>query len=127
MDFIWPVQPAAQPLGGNRAGQVGKWAVFVAGNGFISQTYLRCCPCGVLCFQDSAGQWYYSQFANFVTAMLGLVLVLGQIAYFKTVFTSQAYVTVAQWLVSLAKVASVGTLQLWVNVFYICLRTLYCI
>uniref|UniRef100_A0A0D9X8K8 Uncharacterized protein n=1 Tax=Leersia perrieri TaxID=77586 RepID=A0A0D9X8K8_9ORYZ len=98
MDFIWPVAPAPQPVRDNRAGKC--WAVFVPSNGFISQIYLCCCPYGDRYFQDSArqgGPQGYAQFVDFVTAIFRLVLVLGQmIALSKTVFTTQAYVTVAR-------------------------------
>ncbi|KAF0898762.1 hypothetical protein E2562_009367 [Oryza meyeriana var. granulata] len=114
MDFIWPVPPATQPVGDSRVAQLAQLAVFVAANEFISQTYLRYCPCGVRCFQDDAGQGN-PQLANFVTAMLGLVLVLGQVAFSRTVFRSQTYVTVAQWLISIAKVDTVGTIQRWLS------------
>ncbi|EAZ07225.1 hypothetical protein OsI_29468 [Oryza sativa Indica Group] len=123
--FFWPGPPGAQPVGDL---QVAKLALLVAGNGFISpSSYLRrCCDDDGPCFVDGAGERCL-HLANLVTAMLGLALVLGQMAFFSAAaFRPQAaLVTVAaRWTVSLAKLATVGTLQLWVYVFCLCLKML---
>uniref|UniRef100_A0A0D9X8L3 Uncharacterized protein n=1 Tax=Leersia perrieri TaxID=77586 RepID=A0A0D9X8L3_9ORYZ len=119
MAFIWPGQPASQPVGDLR---VAKSALFVAVNRFISPSYFRHCN---PFFIDGSMEQRYFHLANFVTAMLGLTLVLGEMEFSAAVFRSQSFVTVAQWLVSLAKVAMVGTLQYWINALYLCLKILF--
>uniref|UniRef100_A0A0D9X8L0 Uncharacterized protein n=1 Tax=Leersia perrieri TaxID=77586 RepID=A0A0D9X8L0_9ORYZ len=115
--LFWPGRPGAQPVGDLA---VAATALFVAVNGFISPTYLRhYCPCDDSGYFVDGVEERYFHLANFVTAMLGLALVLGEMA---AVFGSQAFDDVARWLVSLAKVSTVGTFQLWVYVFYLCLK-----
>ncbi|KAF0898763.1 hypothetical protein E2562_009368 [Oryza meyeriana var. granulata] len=122
MDFFWPGPPAAQPVGVGDL-RLAKSALFVAVNGFISPSYFSHCPCDDgRCFQDGGVEQRFFHLANFVTAMLGLALVLGEMAFSAALFRSQAFVTVAQWLISVAKVATVGTFQHWVNVSYLCLK-----
>uniref|UniRef100_A0A0D9X8K9 Uncharacterized protein n=1 Tax=Leersia perrieri TaxID=77586 RepID=A0A0D9X8K9_9ORYZ len=116
LTLFWPGPPGVQPVGDL---PVAATALFVAVNGFISPTYLQhYCPCDD--FVDGVDERYF-HLANFVTAMLGLVLTLGKMA----VFRSHSFVGVARWLVSLAKVSTVGTFQLWVYVFYLCLKMFY--
>lgn len=121
LNFIWPGPPGAQAVGDL---PVAKSALFIAVNGFISPSYLRHCPCDGLCFREDVEQRYY-QLANFVTAMFGLALVLGQMVFSATLFRSEIVEAVARWLVSLTKVSMVGTLQFGLYVFYFCLKVLY--
>ncbi|XP_052166260.1 uncharacterized protein LOC127783005 [Oryza glaberrima] len=128
MAFIWPGPPGAQPVGDLRVAQL---ALLVAGNGLIvSPSYLSSCPCddgGRCFFQDGVAEQRCFDLANLVTAVLGLALLVGDMAFSTAVpgrsTQSQALATVARWLVGLAKVATVGTFQHWINSFYLCLKT----
>uniref|UniRef100_A0A0E0LVK5 Uncharacterized protein n=1 Tax=Oryza punctata TaxID=4537 RepID=A0A0E0LVK5_ORYPU len=129
MAFFWPGPPGAQGVGDL---PVAKTALFVAVNGFISSSHLRHCPCSNddgWCFGDGVEveQQMCFYLANFVPAMLGLVLVLGKMAFpaAPTSGRRRTFVAVARWLVSLAKVSTVATVQLWVCLLYFCLRMVY--
>ncbi|CAO2206935.1 unnamed protein product [Urochloa humidicola] len=132
LNFLRPGVPGMQPVGDRRT---AKSAIFIgAVNGLVSPHYLQRCLCaaadGRRCggVNDGDAEQRYYMLANFAVAMLGVALLIIDMASSLTaVFISSPRWPAAaavRWMVWLTKVLACGTLQLGFNVLYFCIKML---
>lgn len=125
---VWPGPPAEQPV---RDLWAAKSAIFVGvlnGIGFASPSYLHhclCCEDGGAAAGDAERRYYLYQLANFATAVLGVALLVVDMAFSAaTVFSSPLLPPVLRWLVWLTKVLTGGTFQFGLSVLHFCIEML---
>ncbi|OEL32132.1 hypothetical protein BAE44_0006849 [Dichanthelium oligosanthes] len=119
LNFLRPGIPGMQPVGDRCT---AKSAILIgAVNGLVSPPYLQRCLCAGRRCDGDAEQRYY-QLANFVVAMLGVALLVVDMALSLTVISSPRWPRVVRWMVWLTKVLVCGALQLGVNVLYFCIK-----
>ncbi|CAO2188462.1 unnamed protein product [Urochloa humidicola] len=120
LNFLRPGAPNDQPAAGLLP--IAKSAIFVAvlNAGITSLSYLQPCHGGGEddCYLEKMYYDLYRQ-ANFVTAMLGLALLVVDTA---AVFRSPAWAPAVKWTVWVTKVLTVVTLTYSLSVLYSCLR-----
>ena len=125
LNFLRPGAPRDQPLVDL---PTAKSAIFVAVlNAGITSTVYYLLPCGVACAAASGDldqMQYYGLYrlANFVTAALGVALLVVGTAFAATVFRSPAWPPVVKWMVWTAKVLTGVTLTYSLSVLHYCLR-----
>ncbi|CAL5001766.1 unnamed protein product [Urochloa decumbens] len=132
LNFLRPGAPGMQPVGDRRT---AKSAIFIgAVNGLVSPPYLQRCLCaaadGRRCVNGNGDveQRYY-MLANFAVAMLGVaLLVIDMASSLTTVVIGSprwpAAAAAVRWMVWATKVLACGMLQLGVNVLYFCIKIL---
>ncbi|KAF8769449.1 hypothetical protein HU200_006480 [Digitaria exilis] len=121
LNFLRPGVPGGQPVGDRRT---AKSAIFIGVvNGLVSPPYLQRCVCaaGRRCDGDDVEQRCY-QLANFVVAMLGVALLIVDMA--TVVISLPWWPEAIRWMVWLTKVLACGTLQFGVNALYFCVKML---
>ncbi|PUZ51774.1 hypothetical protein GQ55_6G216800 [Panicum hallii var. hallii] len=122
LDFLRPGVPGRQPVGDRRT---ARSAIFIGvANGLLSPPHLRRCLCGAPCDGDDDVEQRYYQLANFVVTVLGVALLVVDMAPSLAVARSPRWPPAVRWMVWLTKVLACGALQFGVNVLYFCLRML---
>ncbi|RCV31377.1 hypothetical protein SEVIR_6G177900v4 [Setaria viridis] len=124
LNFLRPGAPGVQPVGDRCT---AKSAIFIGVvNGLVSPPYLQRCLCAGRCDDDSDVEERYYLLANFVVVVLGVALLVVDMAALSltVVLSSPRWPAAVRWMVWITKVLTCGTLQLGVNVLYFCIRML---